>query len=810
MASKESEVRQRRQDAKGGDAAPVPAAPAKRDDGSLFADLARIEAVVAPVIFTLLAAFVRLYRIGKSNRVVWDEAHFGKFGSFYLNHTYYFDVHPPLGKMLCGLSGYLAGYNGSFMFTSGMNYPEYLNFAFMRAFNAAFSIVSVPVAYFTAKALGLSLPAVWLVATMVCLEQSLIVLARFILLDSMLICFTTTAFLGLAKIHQLRRRPFSAPWLFWFFFTGASIGLTTSVKMVGLFVTALVGLYTACDLWLKLGDRKQSLVSQAAHLAARALFLIVVPLVIFAISYKIHFALLYKTGDGAAMMSSLFRANLEGESIDNSPLDVAYGARITLKNAGLGGQLLHSHVQTFPGGSQQQQVTTYGHADANNEWLIETARPEPLYDPEEPVRFLHTGDHIRLIHAQTGRNLHSHEIKAPINKNAWEVSGYGNLTIGDAKDNWIVEIVESLGDEDPTLVHPLSTAIRLRNEVLGCYLTNDGTQLPEWGFRQGEVVCANLSKRNKNTWWNVEQHWNERLPIAVDRKYPKSSFLRDFVALWVGQMRSNNALITDSDRDDSLASSWWEWPIVYRGLRMCGWGNDHLRYLLLGTPTTLWLTTLAVVVFPFVCVVYVLRWQRQYVDFTPESFEFFVTTGVLSWLGWLFQYVPFIVMGRVTYLHHYMPALYFAIFVFAFLLDWFTPRRYRTATFAFFILLTVACFYHFRHLCFGMSGDPSDFNYLRWFDRWRVGDDLPLSAERIPRSLTEVVGEAAEVIGDAANATLGDAALDAATNATDAAGAAAEGVLSSVKTAVETLAETLVETVQSAAEAAAELAQEAA
>lgn len=147
--------------------------------------LIRLEAIVMPIVFTALAFFIRMYKVGINHNVVWDEAHFGGFGSQYLRHEFYHDVHPPLGKMLVGLSGYLAGYNGSFSFESGVEYPDYVDFVKMRLFNAAFSALCVPVAYFTAKAIGFSIPATWFFTVLVLFENSYTTLGKLILLDSM-------------------------------------------------------------------------------------------------------------------------------------------------------------------------------------------------------------------------------------------------------------------------------------------------------------------------------------------------------------------------------------------------------------------------------------------------------------------------------------------------------------------------------------------------------------------------------------------------------------------------------------------------
>lgn len=437
---------------------------------------------------------------------------FGKFGSHYLKREFYFDVHPPLGKMLVGLSGYMAGYNGSFEFKSGETYPEELNYTSMRVFNSAFGALCVPLAYYTAKELQFRKLTVWFVALMVLCENSYTTISRFILLDSMLLFFTFTTVFCWAKFHTYRKDAFSPEWGLWLMLTGVSIGCVCSVKWVGFFVTALVGLYTIEDLWNKFGEVEMPKLDLILHLGFRVFGLIVIPLIVYMFSFYLHFLILENSGPGDAQMSSLFQANLRGTEVGkNSPLEVAIGSRVTLKNMGYGGGLLHSHVQTYPEGSGQQQITCYHHKDANNDWFFYPNRNEAEYDAEAEPRMVKNGDVIRFIHAQTGRNLHSHTVAAPVTKADWEVSCYGNTTVGDAKDHWQVEIVEDVAYSDQSKLRTLTTAVRFKHPELGCYLRAGNVNLPQWGFKQIEVSCTKENKpRDKYTHWNIESHWNDK------------------------------------------------------------------------------------------------------------------------------------------------------------------------------------------------------------------------------------------------------------------------------------------------------------
>lgn len=696
---------------------------------------------VIGLIYTILSFLTRLWRIGRSNTVVWDEAHFGKFGSHYLQQEFYFDVHPPLGKMLVGLAGLISGYRGQFEFKSGETYPADVNYIGMRVIMAMFGVAMVPLAWFTSGGLEWNWRTRHLLTLMVLLDNGWLVISRFILLDSMLLCFTFTTVHGLIKFMQYKHAPFSKGWWFWLTWTGVSIGCVSSVKWVGLFVTALVGVFTVEDLWEKFGDLRMPVRAYARHWCARILCLIFLPLTIYMASFKAHFMILSRSGPGDAQMSSLFQSHLRGNDFALSPPEAAFGSKVTLKNMGYGGGLLHSHVQTYPVGSQQQQVTCYHYKDNNNEFIITPPWNEPQLplnysSSTEPIRMLKNGDLIRLVHDQTKRNIHSHNVAAPVTKENLEVSGYGDEKVGDDNDHWVVEVVDDMvHGKVPTLgpVRSLTTRFRLRHKNLNCYMRAANAVLPQWGWKQVEVSCDKENNpRDEHTWWNIENHWNDRLPPGDEKLY-RSPFLRDFIHLNVAMMTSNNALIPDADKEDILASKPFDWPFLWNGLRMNSWDDSSTKYYLIGNPVIWWSSSLALVGFGGTWMWYMMRRQRRIQDLSPSDWGHFLYVGKLAAFGWGLHYLPFLVMARVCYLHHYLPILYFAVLMLAHLMDHFLWRdttavygrrklgeAVKNAAFIVSVAAVAGAWWWFKGNSYGIRGDIKKVKGLKWRSSWNI------------------------------------------------------------------------------------------
>lgn len=358
-------------------------------------------------------------------------------GSWYINRTFFFDVHPPLGKMLIGLSGALTGYNGTYPFERPGDKYNGTAYEGMRIFCTTLGALIVPMSYDTVHEMTRSVHAALISASYILFDVGLITLNQYILLDPILLFFMSASVWGMVKVRKctLANQSFQLCWWCWLFFTGSMLAGTISVKFVGLFVVLLAGLYTVDDLWTELGDLAKPVLATVKQLLGRAIALIAWPIFLYLLFFYVHLRVLNRTGNGDGFYSSAFQSRLVGNSLHNAsmPREVAYGAVVTLKNHKTGGGYLHSHHHLYPKGfgAKQQQITTYTHKDENNRWVVKPYNREidqMTTGQEEDVRLLRSGQLVRLEHMQTRRNLHTHQELAPVTKKHYQVTGYGEVS----------------------------------------------------------------------------------------------------------------------------------------------------------------------------------------------------------------------------------------------------------------------------------------------------------------------------------------------------------------------------------------------
>ncbi|KAF1814530.1 protein mannosyltransferase 1 [Eremomyces bilateralis CBS 781.70] len=641
-------------------------------------------------VLTVLATLVRLFRIYQPSSVVFDEVHFGGFASKYIKGKFFMDVHPPLAKLLITFAGWVAGFDGDFDFKDiGKDYLEPgVPYVAMRLVSAMCGVLSIPTMFLTLKAFGCRTTTAALGAGLVIFENGLVTQSRLILLDSPLVIFTALTVLAWTNFtNQHEQGPtqaFTPSWWFWLAASGLGLGATLSVKWVGLFTIAWVGSLTLVQLWTLLGDAETTTPRLwFKHFFARFFCLIVIPLTFYMSMFAIHFVCLVNPGDGDGFMSSEFQATLNSKGMQDVPADVAYGSRVLLRHHNTQGGYLHSHNHMYPAGSKQQQITLYPHKDENNLFLLEN-QTQPLmvngsniegplaWDQFDPT-WIEDGGVVKLYHLTTHRRLHSHDQRPPVTEADWqfEVSAYGYEGFeGDANDLFRFEIVKSMsdGEEAKKRIRTIQTKFRLVHVMTGCVLFSHKVKLPDWGFEQQEVTCARGGTL-PNSIWYIESNAHPKLGENAEVvNYRNPGFFGKF---WELQrvMWTTNAGLVESHAWDSRPPSW---PVLRRGINF--WGKDHRQIYLIGNPIIWWSSTVAVALYLAFKAIAVLRWQRSCGDYQHTAFKRFDFEIGTTVLGWGFHYFPFYLMQRQLFLHHYFPALYFAIIVFCQIFDYVTNR----------------------------------------------------------------------------------------------------------------------------------------
>eukprot|EP00276_Gloeochaete_wittrockiana_P013945 CAMPEP_0184332886 /NCGR_PEP_ID=MMETSP1089-20130417/2015_1 /TAXON_ID=38269 ORGANISM="Gloeochaete wittrockiana, Strain SAG46.84" /NCGR_SAMPLE_ID=MMETSP1089 /ASSEMBLY_ACC=CAM_ASM_000445 /LENGTH=552 /DNA_ID=CAMNT_0026656465 /DNA_START=37 /DNA_END=1692 /DNA_ORIENTATION=+ len=273
------------------------------------------------LILVILSFITRFMLIWHPAECVFDEVHFGKFSNSHIKNEFYFDIHPPLGKLMLGFWTRILApeYTGDFPFKDiGDKFgdPPKAPFILMRSLPAFFNAWMAPLTYGIARKLGCSLPISFFAGLLVVFDVALNLQSRLILIDSFLIFFITLAvFLSSCAYNYASYENTFRPGYFgWLFLAGAAAGCAASVKWTALAVLVGILLHHGLTVLYRLFWKKKgrSYVKIFFDGAARGIILLVAPFMVYMLVQYWHFSNLTKAGPGDGFMSLEFRAALEG------------------------------------------------------------------------------------------------------------------------------------------------------------------------------------------------------------------------------------------------------------------------------------------------------------------------------------------------------------------------------------------------------------------------------------------------------------------------------------------------------------------
>ena len=260
------------------------------------------------IILTLLVCSIVVHFtfFGHPNETVFDEVHFGKFISGYYSGEYYFDIHPPLGKLMIAGFAKLFDFQPEFSFTDiGDQFPNEKYMA-LRFLPTLAGTVLPLIIFLLALELGLSRVAAFAGALLVIFDNALLTQSRLILLDPFLLLFGFASLLFYFK--YAKNRILNTKYLI---LTAIFSGLAISIKWTGLGFIALpllIETYYQSKDYLTNPVNLRTIIRNVLNLAKFASFFIISLTIYFSI-FALHFALLPKPGPGDAFMRPGFRDN---------------------------------------------------------------------------------------------------------------------------------------------------------------------------------------------------------------------------------------------------------------------------------------------------------------------------------------------------------------------------------------------------------------------------------------------------------------------------------------------------------------------
>lgn len=208
------------------------------------------------VVILSFSLFVRLWYLGQIKELIFDEFYYVDFAKKYLNHIEFYDVHPPLGKLLIAIP---IAFFGDSQF-------------YWRIMESLFGTAFIYVMYLAGKELAGKTVGI-IAAAIIAFDGMFLVYSRVGVLEIFLCFFILlTFYLTLKFLHTKK--------LVFLVLSGICLGLAASVKYIGFFFYGayfwlfLIHNYSLRKNWWKI-----------------LLFLVVIPILIYCATFLVNFPL---------------------------------------------------------------------------------------------------------------------------------------------------------------------------------------------------------------------------------------------------------------------------------------------------------------------------------------------------------------------------------------------------------------------------------------------------------------------------------------------------------------------------------------
>ncbi len=242
-------------------------------------------------VLLILALLTRFLFLSYPSEVVFDEVHFGKFVSAYFTHQYYFDIHPPLGKLMIAGFAKIFGFQGNFDFSKIGEVFDAKNLFILRFLPALFGTLFVLLIYKLVLLIGLSKKSAFLAGFLVLFDNALLTESKFVLVDMFLLFFGFLALYFFISGKQKQK-------ILFFILSAIFAALSFSIKWTGLSFLGIILFFILIE-FIKNHQVKEFLIKSTIFIS--------IPFLIYFSIFAVHFNLLPKSGPGDAFMNSDFQ-----------------------------------------------------------------------------------------------------------------------------------------------------------------------------------------------------------------------------------------------------------------------------------------------------------------------------------------------------------------------------------------------------------------------------------------------------------------------------------------------------------------------